>query len=385
MNYLRYGCGIDMAKEKFDACLLGINAGMQFQNLGSKTFNNTLSGFREFHKWARRYCKQDVPVVYLVEATGSYHENLSMFLYSEGEFVSVVLPNKSKKYMESLGLKSKTDGIDAYGLGHMACSQEHKKWLAPSKAMYRLRVITRQIENMSTLKTATNNQLEAMRHSMERHRDIEKMLEAQIHFYDKQKDVLERKIEEIIKEDPELERKIMKIVTVKGLGLLTVATLVAETNGFKLIENSSQLVSYAGYDVVENQSGKRQGKTKISKMGNGHIRRVLHFPALIVVKYDVGPFRKFYERIYQRTNVKMKAYTAVQKKLLVIIYTLWKNDVPFDENYVWSSTKTSGEKKKESSLVSVSKKRSTKKIAPELTEATQDKHPSKNRSMSSLV
>lgn len=385
MNYLRYGCGIDMAKGKFDACILGTNAMMQSQNLGSKTFNNTLSGFREFHKWARRFSAKDVPFVYLVEATGSYHENLCMFLYSEGAFISLVLPNKSKKYMESLGLKSKTDGIDAYGLGHMACSQEHQKWIAPTSAMYRLRVITRQIENMATLKTATSNQLEAMRYSMERHRDIEKMLEAQINFYEKQRGILEKKMEEIIKEDPELERKIENLVTIKGVGTLTAAAIVAETNGFKLFENAAQLVSYSGYDVVENQSGKRQGKTKISKMGNGHIRRALHYPALNVVTHDVGPFRKFYERIFDRTKIKMKGYTAVQKKLLVIMYTLWKNDVPFDEKHVWTSTKTSGEKEKEPSLVSVSKKRSTKKIAPELTEATQDKHPSKNRSMPSLV
>ena len=385
MNYLRYGCGIDMAKEKFDACILGINAGMQSKNLVSKTFNNTLSGFKEFHKWARRYCNNDVPVVYLVEATGSYHENLSMFLYSEGEFISVVLPNKSKKYMESLGLKSKTDGIDAYGLGHMACSQEHKKWIAPTSTMYRLRVITRQIENMATLKTATSNQLEAMRYSMERQRDIEKMLEVQIQFYEKQKEILEKKMKEIIKEDPELERKIENLATIKGVGTLTSATIVAETNGFELFENAAQLVSYTGYDVVEDQSGKRQGKTKISKKGNGHIRRALHFPALNVVTHDVGPFRKFYQRIFERTNIKMKGYTAVQKKLLVVMYSLWKNDVPFDENYIWTSTKTSGEKEMEPSLVSVSKKRSTKKIAPELPEAIQDKHPSNDRSMPSLV
>lgn len=385
MNYLKYGCGIDMSKEKFDACFLGITSEMLFQNLGSKTFTNTLSGFKEFHKWVRRFCKQDVPVVYLVEATGSYHENLCMFLHSEKEFISVVLPNKSKKYMESLGLKSKTDGIDAYGLSHMACSQEHKKWIAPTSAMYRLRVITRQIENMSALKTAANNQLEAMRYSMERQKDIERMLEQQISFFEKQREVMEKKMEEIIKEDPEFERKIRNIVAIKGLGTLSTATVVAETNGFELFENAPQIVSYAGYDVVENQSGKRQGKTKISKKGNGHIRRALHFPALNVVTHDVGPFRKFYERILERTNIKMKGYTAVQKKLLVIMYTLWKNDVPFDENYVWSSTKTPGDNEKESSLVSVSKKRSTKKIAPELTEATQDKHPSKTRSVSSLV
>ncbi|MBK9457357.1 MAG: transposase [Bacteroidetes bacterium] len=39
-----------------------------------------------------------------------------------------------------------------------------------------------------------------------------------------------------------------------------VATVVAETNGFILFENYKQVVSYAGYDVVENQSGNHIGK-----------------------------------------------------------------------------------------------------------------------------
>jgi transposase len=87
-------------------------------------------------------------------------------------------------------------------------------------------------------------------------------------------------IEKTVREDEVLNNKINKICKVKGLGILTVATIVAETNGFKLFRNQRQLTSYAGYDVVENQSGKRVGKTRISKKGNSHIRRALHMPAL---------------------------------------------------------------------------------------------------------
>ena len=35
----------------------------------------------------------------------------------------------------------------------------------------------------------------------------------------------------------------------------------------------------------------------------------------------------------ERTGIKMKGYVAVQRKLLVLIYTLWKNDMEFDPNY----------------------------------------------------
>ena len=124
-------------------------------------------------------------------------------------------------------------------------------------------------------------------------------------------------------------RKIEDINSIKGLGLISIATVIAETDGFALFENLSQLVSYSGYDVIRNQSGKHEGKTKISKMGNSRIRRILFMPAFSVVKYNVGPFINLYNRVYQRTMIKMKAYVAVQRKLLILIYTLWKKQEKF--------------------------------------------------------
>src|SRR5205823_12403849 len=100
-----------------------------------------------------------------------------------------------------------------------------------------------------------------------------------------------------------------------------------------LFKNTSQLVSFSGYDVVENQSGNHKGKTRISKKGNRHIRRILHMPAFNVIRYQVSPFMQLFHRTIQKHNIKMKSYVAVQKKLLTIIYSLWKNNKVFDENH----------------------------------------------------
>ncbi len=91
--------------------------------------------------------------------------------------------------------------------------------------------------------------------------------------------------------------------------------------------------SFAGYDVVRDQSGNREGKTKISKKGNSHLRRALYFPAINVVKCKMKPFADKYERIFERTKIKMKGYTAIQKDLLMMIFTLWKYDKKYDPDY----------------------------------------------------
>jgi transposase len=383
MNVYKYGSGIDISKEKFDAVLGEISAENGFKKISSGQFQNTMAGFKKYQQWIAKHCKLNVPVIHLMEASGVYYENLALYLVlHEHQRVTVVLPNKAKKYKESLGYKSKTDGIDAQALSQMACEQTHALWQPPVEKFYRLRLLTRQIENITVQTTAVKNQMEALIQSVFPPKDIIKMLRQQIAFLLKQKTALIKTMEQLIHSDEELKSKFEHIKIIKGVGTLTIATVVAETGGFSLFKNISQLVSYAGYDVVENESGTHTGKTKISKRGNGRIRRVLHFPALNMVRYNVSPFAGLYQRIYDRNKIKMKGYVAVQKKLLVIIYTLWKKDEPFNQNQ--SHDKTSGESEKAPFLVSASKKQ-YKKAVPPKNGTAQDKHPSKHRSMPSLV
>jgi transposase len=177
-----------------------------------------------------------------------------------------------------------------------------------------------------------NNRLEAYKFSGYKNKLIEKQLLSMIKFINKQLKEVNTQIEKSVEGDELLKNKFNKICKIKGLGILTVASIVGETNGFKLINNQRQLVSYAGYDIIENQSGNRIGKTRISKKGNSHIRRALHMPALSVVTYEQAGFKALYERVYASTGFKMKWYVAVQRKLLMLIYTLWKRDEEYDPN-----------------------------------------------------
>jgi hypothetical protein len=227
---------------------------------------------------------------------------------------------------------------------------------------------------------------------MYRDKEVEKMLQKQLDLFEKQKQALRKRLEQMIAEDPVLKGKFEQICLMKGLGMQNLAVIVAETDGFTAFESAAQLVSYAGYDVVENQSSKRVGKTRISKKGNSHIRRALHFAAFNMVRYEVGNFVPFYNRIFERSKLKMKAYTAVQKKLLTIIYALWKKDQAFDPYYQWTApaAKTTVDKELVPSLAAVPAATpqlpEQKEITPSYTNGvTQDRQPSTSRRMPSLA
>lgn len=330
----KYGVGIDMGKDQFHACISAIDLCQRVKIKATHAFANTPAGLTEFQRWSEHHRKEkQLPIQYVMEATGVYYEQLALSLHQRGAHVCVVLAQKAKHYVKALGIKTKTDGVDAQALATMGCQQSLAAWQPISEAMYKLRQLTRQQIDLQNLKTQIGNQLMSLELGMYQAKEVKKQMGKLLAEIERQITECEKLIAKAIDDNPDWQRKVEQICAIKGVGLLTVANLITETNEFALFENQRQLVSYAGYDVVENQSGKRVGKTRISKRGNSRIRRSLHMAALMVVRYEQKPFVGLYERVFERSKIKMKGYVAVQRKLLTIIYALWKSDQKYMENY----------------------------------------------------
>lgn len=346
---LKYSLGIDVSKKDLHACLSVIDATQQVKVKASKKIANQQHGFKELLSWLKKHRRETaIPLVITMEATGVYYEAAAFFLYKAGYDVAVVLPNKAKKYLQALGLKTKNDKIDAAGLARMGAEQSLELWKPMDEFFYTLRALTRHHQSLQEFRTSINNQLQADEHSIYSSKEVIKQLKKLIKTIGKQLEDIEQNIYDHLRSKPEVAEKIDRITAIKGLGVMTVATILAETNGFALFKSIPQLVSYAGYDVVENQSGNHRGKTRISKKGNSRIRRSLHMPAFNMIRYEVGSFKPFFDRILEKHHQKMKAYVAVQKKLLVMIYTLWRKNEPFRTLPITEGS--SGEKKLVSSF-----------------------------------
>jgi transposase len=375
---IKYSLGIDMASKKFDACLSVIDASQKVTIKASRQFSNNLAGFKDLVNWVNKNHKQkEIRLVTCMEATGIYYEQCALFLNDLGFCVSVILPNKAKKYLQSLGLKSKTDSIDAKGLAQMGAEQNLNKWNPMGEYFYLLRSLTRQLQNIQELKTVATNQLHSLSLGMYEMKFVIKQQKKIIAEYDKMIVSLNATIVKHIQSNEVVAEKVNKITAIKGVGLLTVAVLLAETNGFELFTSTSQLVSFSGYDVVENQSGNHRGKTKISKKGNSRIRRALFMPAFSSVRYNESVLKNLYERVFERSRIKMKAYVAVQKKLLVLIYSLWKND----EIFISNLNNIQEEEQEQTSLLGFEK---AEKNSRKLIATTQGIHPANDHSLHPL-
>lgn len=213
----------------------------------------------------------------------------------------------------------------------MGAQQRLAVWQPLSEFYFTLRTLTRHLQSLQQTRNSLSNQLHALQTSIYRVPMATDQLKALLECLNRQIDRDERAIRNHLASNTTVAGKVDQLCYIKGVGLVSVAVILAETNGFALINHARPLVSYAGYDVVENQSGNRTGKTRISKKGNHRIRRILHFPTINVVRFQGGIFADLFERTYRRHHIKMKSYVAVQKKLLIILYTLWKKDQSFIE------------------------------------------------------
>lgn len=351
---IKQSVGIDCSKDELALCFGQLTPEWKVIHKATSTFANTAKGYKQLVKWSEKLADKSIPVRFVVEATGVYHESMTNFLFDAGKQISVVLPNKARHFAQTLKVRTVNDKESSKMLATLGLEKQLDLWQKPDPVFAYLKQITREREQLVRARTIDKNQLHAEQHCAFPGKSSITRVKKRITMLNKQVNEIEKEIASVVKSHPELQQKINKVCTINGVGLLTVVTVVAETNGFNDFRNSKQLVSYAGYDVVEKQSGTSvHSKTHISGKGNKHIRRALHFPALTSVQHNEH-HRNLYTRIESKSGIKMKGYTAVQRKLLVLIYTLWKKDEVYDPNYHSRKTNAVASKQSERKATKIS-------------------------------
>jgi transposase len=329
----RQHIGIDISKDSFVACIAFQKSDLSVQFLSTKKFDNTPDGYEKLQVWISSFIDPLLSVSLTMEATGVYYENLAYYLFEKKMTVNVLLAKQVKHYTLSLNVKTKTDKSDAKVIAQIGLERKLRAWSPSSSMLREIKLLVREREDLIDENKIVRNQLHAINHSNTPPKNIIERLTKRIDFINQQLLEIEQEIKAIVKTDPVLNEKINNVCTIKGVGFITAIIVVAETNGFALTSNQRQLVSYSGYDIVKNQSGTSlNGKTKISKKGNKRIRKALYFPAITASQHD-AKHKAIYTRISEKTTIKMKGAVAIQRRLLVLIYTIYTKNVPYNENY----------------------------------------------------
>jgi transposase len=330
---IRTNVGLDISKDTYWATITVLSTSRGVKNLKSEEFKNSKAGFRMMERWVKEAAISTSALHFTMEATGVYHERIAHYLHDKQYLVHIVLPNKAKKFAESLDARSKTDKLDSKALGRFGAERNLTIWYPSNPIFKELKSLTRERATFIHHRTQLKNNLHALKHSHNPNKATLKRMESTVKGFDKNVKSIESEIIATIKGNDELRRKIAFMVSIPGVGVITAAVVAAETDGFSMIGNVRQLCSYAGLDIVIKESGKWKGKSRISKKGNSHIRAALYLPSLSTIRYS-QQHKAFYERIVDGKKKPKIGITAVSRKLLVLMYTLWKNEEKYEDKHL---------------------------------------------------
>lgn len=326
--------GIDVAQKTLVVCLGRMYNDWSPELYANKIFANTAKGIEALVLWVKKQVDQHIAVRFVMEATGVYHETLAYFLEEKGYEISIVLPNKISNYMRTLDVKTVTDNTASQAITMFGLERKLDIWKRPKEIYRKLRQLTRERDQLVGERTMVKNQLHAEQSEAYPNKSSVKRIKDRIKMLEKQEKEIMKEVAAMIAQDSELQKMIVIICSLPGIGLLTAAVVLAETNGFDLIRNRRQLASYAGFDVIEKQSGTSvKGKPRISKKGNRYLRKAMQCPALTAIRYNER-FKAIFARLVSKHGIKMKAVVAVQRKLLEMTFILYKTGKHFDKDYL---------------------------------------------------
>ena len=120
------------------------------------------------------------------------------------------------------------------------------------------------------------------------------------------------------------------LLSLPGVGLITVAGLIGEVGDFRQYGTIAEITKLAGLDLFEVSSGKHKGRRRISKRGRPLVRKLLYFAAINTVK-STGIMHQPYTRMLERGMPKTKALVAISRKLLRVMYALARDQAMYME------------------------------------------------------
>lgn len=313
--------GIDISKEKFDACFSFNEDEKSVQD----SYSYDEKGIRSFLKEVQDDC------ICIMEATGVYHLKLAYALYGRGVTVSIVNPLSVKNFSRAVMCRTKTDKADARLLVEYARRMEITIWEPTPSNYIRIQQLYRSIELFQQNILQAENQLEAIGNSPVSDSALTAMLRKHIRQLRRRIESLEKQMETLIgQEDGHV---IDNICSIPGIGKKTAVALLTATKGMHGFENYKQVSSYFGLCPRIYDSGKSvHGKAHICKMGMGWIRKLLYMCAVSAIRCNKACVDLF-ERLHEKGKAIKVAMIAVANKLLKQIFAIVKNNQPYSEIY----------------------------------------------------
>jgi transposase len=283
---------------------------------------------KEGLKSFKKYLKKKVnfsDLVIIFEPTGVYSQYLKEFCAENNIKAYIVNPKQSHNFARALGIRPKTDKIDARIL-----YQFHK--LIEAKDI-KIPEINQQAKTLSSYLTSYEFALKqriSLSHHLESLRDkkLIALIKKELKRAQELEDKIFNDIKKYVEQNQNLKEDYQRLSTIPGIGekaAIALLTLFKTYQG----TNRAQITALTGLDPVRRESGSSvKYKVKISKNGKGIYRKILYLPTLCATVHN-QKIRLFYQRLLANHKNKKLAVIASMRKILLIAHAMYRDKTEY--------------------------------------------------------
>lgn len=327
--------GMDVSKLWIDVAVMPV-IDHQKQVVVNGHFDNTAAGMKAFDKWLRKLgVSFDSNSLLVIENTGVYHRLVWEYCSNKG--LPLYIGNATH-IKWSFGIaRGKNDKIDSVRL----CSYAFKN-ADELKATPVLNPVFLKLKDMMTSRSrllAQKNSIKVylsemkLSNSKETQKIIEDAHKSAFKGIEQSIKVIEKQIDQMIKEDAAIRNNYDLLLSVPGIGHLSAVYIICCTNNFTSKISGKQLASYAGVAPFSNTSGTSiRGKDKVHKMANKDLKKLLHMGAVSAITH-YPEFRDYYQRKVKEGKHELSALNAVRSKIALRAVAVINSQTKYVEKY----------------------------------------------------
>jgi transposase len=257
------------------------------------------------------------------EPTGGYEKRLLNLAWQENIGALRACGRRVRAFANAMGRLAKTDRIDAELLARFALKADKLTFYQPpTPAQDRLAQLVARRSDLLAMQQAENNRREhvsdpRVKTSLRR---ITKLLTAEI------KETM-AEIQAVIRQDPDSAQKAELLKTFKGVGPVTIATLLAFMPELGNL-SKPQVAALAGL-APYNRDSATSNKPRHIHAGRAEVRRCLYMVAISAANHN-----RVMKNVFQRLSDDGKGFkvtiTAIMRKTIVILNAIIQSNRPWD-------------------------------------------------------
>lgn len=326
----KFWIGCDISKETFWVAVAKVDEhSMQWMKLPHHEFEHCAKGVTAFLRWLKDLglAREDAVGVCL-EATGRLSVRWAMLLDGRLGSVSIVNPAAPKAFGTSLGIRDKSDRVDACVCAMFGRMKRPQPTTFRSPKQQELCELFRCYLALDSQRIANVQRLNDGPSS----KSVRVILRKVIKSLKRQIANLNDEMDTLIKEDPELSRDAKQARTVLGIGKKAVRVILGEFGDLRQYKRN-ELVALAGLFPKEFSSGTSvHKKARLAKGGGGRVRKILYMCAMSAQRRN-PQIRQFAARLAKNGKTPMQILGAVMRKLLLLVRKVVISGEAYDPAY----------------------------------------------------